>query len=222
LVELVTLRFAEIILCFPPLLLALLVVTLMGPGAATLIVALAFLYAPGFARVCFAETLAVRGLDFVTAQEALSARAKRILARTILPNVAPTLLVQFSLTVAAALVLESGLSFLGLGVVPPAPSWGLMIRGARSTMEQAPWLLLWSCLALSGAVIALNVLCDRLRDAFDPRGGPMGTGWLSSPGPSLACVTAEGAEKPSLMRVDGLSIEFSLRLSPGETLAGGR
>ena len=68
LVELVTLRFAEIILCFPPLLLALLVVTLMGPGAATLIVALAFLYAPGFARVCFAETLAVRELDFVTAQ----------------------------------------------------------------------------------------------------------------------------------------------------------
>jgi peptide/nickel transport system permease protein len=228
LVELITLRFAEIILCFPPLLLALLVVTLMGPGAATLIVALALLYAPGFARVCFAETLAVRELDFVTAQEALGARANRILGRTILPNVAPTLLVQFSLTLAAALVLESGLSFLGLGVVPPAPSWGLMIRGARSTMEQAPWLLLWPCLALSGAVIALNVLCDRLRDAFDPHAGHVGTGWLWKRVPAQPAATAQGTEKPSLMRVDGLSIEYgavrlvrdvSLRIAPGETLA---
>ena len=228
LVELVTLRFAEIILCFPPLLLALLVVTLMGPGAATLVVALAFLYAPGFARVCFAETLAVRALDFVTAQEALGARANRILARTILPNVAPTLLVQFSLTVAAALVLESGLSFLGLGVVPPAPSWGLMIRGARSTMEQAPWLLLWPCLALSGAVIALNVLCDRLRDAFDPRAGRGDTGWLWRRVPAQPIATGQGAERPSLMRVDGLTIEYgavrlvrnvSLRVAPGGTLA---
>jgi peptide/nickel transport system permease protein len=233
LVELVTLRFAEIILCFPPLLLALLVVTLMGPGAATLIVALAFLYAPGFARVCFAETLTVRALDFVTAQEALGARANRILARTILPNVAPTLLVQFSLTVAAALVLESGLTFLGLGVVPPAPSWGLMIRGARSTMEQAPWLLLWPCLALSGAVIALNVLCDRLRDAFDPRAGRGDTGWLWRRVLAQPIATGQGAERPSLMRVDGLTIEYgaaengtvglvrnvSLRIAPGETLA---
>jgi len=154
LVELLTVRTAEAILCFPPLLLALLVVTLLGPGAGTLIAVLAFLYAPGFARISFAETLTVRGLDYVTAQEALGARPDRILTRTILPNVAPALLVQFSLTVASAIVLESGLSFLGLGVVPPAPSWGLMIRGARSTMEQAPWLLLWPCLALTGTVIA--------------------------------------------------------------------
>jgi peptide/nickel transport system permease protein len=228
LVELVTLRFAEIILCFPPLLLALLVVTLMGPGALTLVVALAFLYAPGFARVCFAETIAARALEFVTAQEALGARATRILARTILPNVAPALLVQFSLTVATALVLESGLSFLGLGVVPPAPSWGLMIRGARSTMEQAPWLLLWPCIALCGTVIALNVLCDRLRDVFDPRARRAGTGWLPTPASAQSPATANPAERPALLRVDGLTIkhgavalvrDVSLRVDPGETLA---
>ena len=95
LVELVTVRPAEAILCFPPILLALLVVTLMGPGAGTLVIALSFLYAPGFARVAYAETLSVRGLDYVTAQEALGARPRRILARTILPNVAPPLIVQF-------------------------------------------------------------------------------------------------------------------------------
>ena len=101
LVELVTIRPAEAILCFPPILLALLVVTLLGPGAVTLVLALSFLYAPAFARVAYAETLTVRGIDFVIAQEALGARASRILARTMLPNVAPPLIVQFSLTVAS-------------------------------------------------------------------------------------------------------------------------
>jgi peptide/nickel transport system permease protein len=232
LVEVLTVRSAEIILCFPPLLLALLVVALMGPGANTLIVVLAFLYAPGFARVCFAETLAARALDYVTAQEALGAHPSRILMRTLLPNVTPVLLVQLSLTIASALVLESGLSFLGLGVVPPAPSWGLMIRGARSTMEQAPWLLLWPCLALAGTVITLNFLCDRLRDVLDPRPRSAGPGWLTHAAGALLPPSAAPTDKPSLMRAAGLDIEVetpsgpvrlvrdvSLAVAPGETLA---
>jgi peptide/nickel transport system permease protein len=230
--EAITLRSADIILCFPPLLLALLVVTLLGPGAATLIVALAFLYAPQFARVCFAETLAVSALDYVGAQEALGAHPARVVLRTVLPNVAPPLLVQFSLTVASALVLESGLSFLGLGVVPPVPSWGLMIRGARGTMEQAPWLLLWPCLALAGTVVALNFLCDRLRDVLDPRAHAAGPGWLAGAGAAHLPVRAESQGSPSLLSVAGLTIEVatptgavrlvrdvSLALAPGETLA---
>ena len=89
--------------------------------------------------------------------------------RTVLPNIAGPVLVQLSLAVASAVVLESGLSFLGLGVVPPAPSWGLMIRGARATMAQAPLLLLWPCLALTVIILVMNLLCDALRDAVDPR-----------------------------------------------------
>jgi peptide/nickel transport system permease protein len=229
LVELFTVRSAEAILCFPPLLLALLVVTLMGPGAVTLVVVLAALFAPTFARVAFAETLTARALDYVTAQEALGARPGRILARTILPNVAPALLVQFSLTVAAAMVLESGLSFLGLGVVPPAPSWGLMIRGARSTMEQAPWLLLWPCLALSGAVIALNMLCDRLRDVLDPRGERRPRRDTHGSAPIVSDVVFPA---PPLLAVEHLTVEIAtpsgaiapvrdvaLTVAPGETLA---
>jgi peptide/nickel transport system permease protein len=232
LVEILTVRSAEAVLCFPPLLLALLVVTLMGPGAVTLIVALSILYAPGFARVAYAQTLAVGALDYVTAQEALGARPGRILLRTILPNVAPPLLVQFSLTVAAAMVLESGLSFLGLGVVPPAPSWGLMIRGARSTMEQAPLLLLWPCLALTGTILALNLLCDRLRDVLDPRASTatpsfLGRG-LARVLPGLGALAAP----PALLEIRHLTIEIagaagrfrpvrdvSLTVAPGETLA---
>jgi peptide/nickel transport system permease protein len=138
-------RSMDIVLCFPPVLLALLVVTLLGPGAATLILVLSVLYLPGFARVTHAEVLAVKNRDYVEATRALGARP------------------------AYLLLLESGLSFLGLGVVPPAPSWGLMIRGARATMEQAPLLLVWPCAALTLTILAMNLLCDGLRDALDPR-----------------------------------------------------
>ena len=238
-VELLTVRFAEVILCLPPLLLALLLVTLLGPGAGTLGAALSVLFAPGFARVAYAETLSARELDYVTAQRALGAGPARILARTLLPNVAPPLIVQFSLTVAAAMVLESGLSFLGLGVVPPSPSWGLMIRGARASMETAPLLLFWPCLALTGTVLVLNLLCDRLRDALDPRGRATGRpGFLGRPrdvhadAPTSARPDAASAGAAALLAVEGLTLEVdgptgpvqvvrdvAFTVAPGETLA---
>ncbi|ONG54439.1 peptide ABC transporter permease [Pseudoroseomonas deserti] len=231
-VELVTVRLAEVVLCFPPMLLALLVVTLLGPGAGTLVVSLGILFAPAFACLAYAETLSARALDYVTAQQALGAGPGRILLRTLLPNIAPPLIVQFSLTVASAMVLESGLSFLGLGVVPPSPSWGLMIRGARATMEQAPLLLFWPCLALAGTVLVLNLFCDRLRDALDPRAGGGGpAGFLrraaALPGPAL-----RKDATPGLLRIRGLTLEITgprgpvavvrdvgFSVAPGKTLA---
>ncbi|SJZ38139.1 peptide/nickel transport system permease protein [Enhydrobacter aerosaccus] len=232
LVELATVRAAEVVLCFPPLLLALLVVTLLGPGADTLIFCLAILFAPGFARVAYAETLATRNLDYVTAQTSLGTPTVRILMRTLLPNIAAPLIVQFSLTIAAALLLESGLSFLGLGVVPPAPSWGLMIRSARATMEQAPLLLVWPCLALSGTVLILNLLCDRLRDVLDPRGSRARPGFLRT----LAALPSKRATSmptaSGLLSVRGLTLEapgphgpipvvrgVEFDVAPGETVA---
>lgn len=169
LAELFTVRLVDVVLSFPPIVLALLVVTLLGPGAATLTLVLSVLYVPGFARVTYGEALTARTLDYVEAARAAGATTGRILVRTILPNVAGPLLVQFSLTVASAIVIESGLSFLGLGVVPPVPSWGLMIRGARGTMEHNWLLLVWPCLALVAAILTVNRLCDALRDVFDPR-----------------------------------------------------
>lgn len=241
-VELVSVRSTEIILCLPPLLLALLVVTLLGAGATTLIVALSILYIPGYARVVFAATLQVRALDYVTAQEAMGTHPLVILGRTILPNIMPPLLVQISLTVASAMVLESGLSFLGLGVVPPSPSWGLMIRAARGAMDVAPMLLVWPSLALAGTILTLNLLCDRLRDVFDPRSTPKGgAAWLRRGSslllPGLVAHRPAPQKTAAMLEVKGLTVslapegadpahahldlvrDVSFRLAPGETLA---
>lgn len=167
--EILTIRTSEILLSFPPILFALLVVTFAGPGSQTLMLVLGILYAPKFARLTYGETLTLRNREYVDAMRAVGASDFRILTRTILPNLAAPLLVQFSLTVSAAIVVESGLSFLGLGVVPPDPSWGLMIRGARSYMTNNPWGLVWPCLLLLVTIYLVNQLCDALRDAFDPK-----------------------------------------------------
>ena len=167
-VEIFTVRAMDVVLCFPPILLALLIVTILGPGIGTLILVLSVLFLPGFVRVAYAGVLSVRSHQYVEAMRSLGASQPRIMLRTILPNIAGPLLVQLSLAVAAAIALESGLSFLGLGVVPPVPSWGVMIRSARAIMDRAPLLLLFPCIALTLTIFTMNALCDELRDTFDP------------------------------------------------------
>lgn len=167
-VSAIIMRATDVVLCLPHLLVAMLVVTLFGPGLYTLIPVLVFVYIPSFVRVAQVSTAMIRPNAFVEAVGTLGARQVRILTRTILPNVAGPLLVQVSLTASSAIMLEAGLSFLGLGVQPPAPSWGSMIGNARGVMNMAPMLLVWPCLALVLAVLAINAVCDRLRDLLDP------------------------------------------------------
>ncbi|MDR6101642.1 peptide/nickel transport system permease protein [Agrobacterium larrymoorei] len=167
--EIFTLRAMDIVLCFPPLLLAMLAVTLYGPGPMTLIPVLAAVFVPGFTRVAYASVLTVRSQDYVEAVRAMGASNGRIMVKTILPNIVGPLLVQASFVTAAAVVLESGLSFLGLGVVPPSPSLGLMIGTGRAAIVHQPMLLVWPCLALVMMILILNGVCDLLRDWLDPR-----------------------------------------------------
>ena len=214
--QFVTTRMADIVLCFPPILLALLVVTLFGPGAVTLVAVLSVLYFPSFARIAFSEALRVSSLDFVEASRALGTPSRRILLRTILPNIAGPVSVQYSLTAAAAITIESGLSFLGLGVVPPAPSWGQMIRGARQFMEQDPLGILIPCIALTLTIYAINFFCDRLRDTLDPKGGAGdGKDTVSRPIASVVAGSTPVADAPeTVAEIRDLRLDLALPGAP--------
>lgn len=167
--DMVIMRLMDVLLCLPALLLAMLFVTLYGGGAAALIPIMALVFVPSFTRVAYSGVLTVRSQEYVEAVQAIGASRGRIMFRTILPNISAPMLVQLSLAAASAVTLESGLSFLGLGIVPPDASLGMMIGTARSTMAYAPLLLVWPCLALTILVLVLNAVCDALRDLLDPR-----------------------------------------------------
>lgn len=162
-------RAVDIMLSFPAILLALLAVGFWRSGVASLSVVIGIIFIPQFARVAQSAALQVISQEFVEAEHAMGARYLRVVMRAILPNILSPLVVQATLTIAAAILLESGLSFLGLGIVPPEPSWGQMIGTARGYLGQNPMYVVWPSLCLALTVLAINVLGDALRDHLDPR-----------------------------------------------------
>jgi peptide/nickel transport system permease protein len=167
--ETVVMRAMDGLLCFPPILLGIFVVTFLGPSLPNLILVIGVLYTPRFTRVVHASTLAVRELEYVESARALGASAPRVVGRAILPNIVAPVLVQGSLAAGHAILLESGLSFLGLGPPPPTPSWGRMVEQSGRFMQLSAWPLLWPSAAISLTVLAFNLLGDGLRDLLDPR-----------------------------------------------------
>ncbi|HKP36177.1 MAG TPA: ABC transporter permease [Pyrinomonadaceae bacterium] len=161
----------NVFLAFPGLLLAIAVVAFLGAGLGKLIFALCVIGWVGYARLIRAQVLKVREYDFVQAARALGAGDLRIMAIHILPNAIQPLIVQASLGMAGAVLSEASLSFLGLGVPPPAPSWGVMIEEARdlSTLQAAPHALIFPGLAIALTVLAFNFIGDGLREYLDPR-----------------------------------------------------
>jgi peptide/nickel transport system permease protein len=168
-VETAIMRVMDGLLCFPPILLGIFVVTFLGPSLRNLILVIGVLYVPRFTRVVHASTLAVRELEYVESARALGASAARVVGRAILPNIVAPILVQASLAAGHAILLESGLSFLGLGPPPPAPSWGRMVEQSGRFMQLSALPLLWPSAAISLTVLAFNLLGDGLRDLLDPR-----------------------------------------------------
>ncbi|MBY3446061.1 MULTISPECIES: ABC transporter permease [Rhizobium] len=162
-------RGVDIMLSFPAILLALLAVGFWRSGVVSLSVVIGIIFIPQFARVAQSATLQVIRQEFVEAEHAMGARYLRVVLRAILPNILSPLVVQATLTIAAAILLESGLSFLGLGIVPPEPSWGQMIGTARGYLSQNPMYVVWPSVCLALTVLAINVLGDALRDHLDPR-----------------------------------------------------
>ena len=168
-VETAIMRVMDGLLCFPPILLGIFVVTFLGPSLPNLILVIGVLYVPRFTRVVHASTLAVRELEYVESARALGASAPRVVARAILPNIVAPILVQASLAAGHAILLESGLSFLGLGPPPPTPSWGRMVEQSGRFMQLSALPMLWPSAAISLTVLAFNLLGDGLRDLLDPR-----------------------------------------------------
>ena len=162
-------RVMDVFFAFPAILLALLVVTVLGAGMRTTVLAIALVYTPIFSRVARAPVLALKRTEFVEAANSIGLQRWRILLRHILPNAIAPIIVQISLALSWALLTEAGLSFLGLGTPPPEPSWGQMLSDSTGIAEIAPWLLIFPAAAIMLSVLGFNLLGDSLRDALDPR-----------------------------------------------------
>lgn len=168
-VDLVLQRIIDAIMSIPVLILALFIVALLGPSMRNLILALSIIYIPRFTRVARGEMLRIRGSDYVVAAVALGARPRRTILRHGVPNLMAPIIIMASLSFGTAIVAEAALSFIGLGVPPPEPSWGRMVSDARLWMRLFPWMLLAPATALALTVLAFNLFGDALRDHLDPK-----------------------------------------------------
>jgi peptide/nickel transport system permease protein len=168
-VDTVIARLTDVLLAFPFLILAVGLAAILGPSLLNATLALGVGAVPGFIRIARGEMLALREEDYVPAAIVNGANDATIIFRHILPNMTSTLLVQATVTIPGAIVGEAVLSFLGLGVQPPTPSWGVMLQDAQSYLAQAPRLAVFPGLAIVFAALAFNVLGDGLRDVLDPR-----------------------------------------------------
>ena len=169
LLDAVLMRVVDVMFAFPVLLLALAIVAILAPGSATTILAIGIVYTPIFARVARASTLSVRVEPFVAVSRTLGTGHLYILGRHILPNIAGPVIVQTSVSLAFAILSEAALSFLGLGIQPPEPSWGRMLFDAQGFVQRAWWMGVFPGAAIFATVLAFNLLGDGLRDVLDPK-----------------------------------------------------
>ena len=164
----ILMRIMDVFLAFPIILLAIGILAVLGPGGQNTALAIGIVYTPIFARLARGPALSVLSWDYVAAGRALGANGPRILARHVTPNVMAPILVQTTLSLSTAILVEASLSFLGLGTQPPAPSLGLMLSDSRDYMLISPWVSIFSGLAILTASLGFNLFGDGLRDLLDP------------------------------------------------------
>jgi len=162
-------RFTDAMLACPFLILAIALAAFLGPSLTNAMLAIGITAMPLFIRLTRGQVLSIKAEDYVEAASAVGNPQWRIAVRHILPNILPQLMVQATLTIAAAIIAEASMSFLGLGLQPPAPSWGSMLNSAQRFLSNAPWMALWPGIAIFATVLSFNLLGDGLRDALDPR-----------------------------------------------------
>ena len=162
-------RLMDILLALPGLLLAICVITILGPGLVNTVIAIAVGALPGYVRLVRGSALAELGRDYVTASRVAGAGTWRLMFNTVLPNCTAPLIVNATLSFSSAILETAALGFLGLGVQPPLPEWGSMLSAARDYIERAPWVVTMPGLTILFTVLALNLMGDGLRDALDPK-----------------------------------------------------
>jgi peptide/nickel transport system permease protein len=162
-------RMTDAMLACPFLILAIALAAFLGPSLQNAMIAIGITAAPIFVRLTRGQVMAVKVEDYVEAARAVGNPPVRIAVKHILPNILPALIVQATISIAAAIIAEASLSFLGLGQQPPAPSWGSMLNTAQRFLTNAPWMAVWPGLAIFLCVLSFNILGDGLRDALDPR-----------------------------------------------------
>src|SRR3954447_4772886 len=162
-------RVMDVFFSFPALLLAIGVAAMLGPGLNNAIIAIAVVYSPVFGRVVRGPVLVERGKEYVEAARVIGASSPRVILKHVFPNVLSPLIVQATITLSQAILVEAYLSFLGLGTQPPFPSWGTMLQEGRTFLETAPWMSIFPGLAIMLTVLAFNLLGDGIRDVLDPR-----------------------------------------------------
>ncbi len=165
----VLMRGIDIVLAFPSILLAILIVAILGPGLINAMIAIGIVNIPIYARLLRSTSLQVRNNEFIEAAHAMGASHTRIIFHHILPNCLSPLIVQATLGIGAAILETAGLSFLGLGAQPPTPEWGTMLSQGKDFIRTAPWTLFFPGIAITMVVVAFNLMGDGLRDLIDPR-----------------------------------------------------
>lgn len=175
--ETLVMRACDVVFAFPPILSAMVLGAFLGTGRFTAIIAIAVFMIPVFARVALSAARQAWSRDYVLAARAIGNTRLTITTRHVLPNVLSPIIVQATIQLGLAILTEAGLSFLGLGVPPPAPSWGRMLADARTYLSLAPWLAILPGLAVATAVLGFNLIGDGLRDLLDPRDGGIGRGY---------------------------------------------
>ena len=164
-------RITDALLACPFLILAIALAAFLGPSLTNAMIAIGISATPAFIRLTRAQVLNAKVEDYVEAARAVGNPHRRIVLRHILPNILAPIMVQATLAIAAAIIAEASLSFLGLGQQPPAPSWGSMLNTAKNFLNEAPWMAMWPGAAIFSVVLAFNLFGDGLRDALDPRHG---------------------------------------------------
>lgn len=168
-VDMIIMGFMDILFAFPSILLALFIVSVLGPNLINTMIAIGIVSIPGYTRTVRASVLEVKPMEYITSAKSIGIKTHKLILKHIAPNILAPFIVRISLSLSGAILTEASLSFLGLGIQPPNPSWGSMLSESRKYMELAPWLVIAPAVVIILTILSFNILGDSLRDVLDPK-----------------------------------------------------